>query len=202
VTNAVGSFAEHLVRTGTGAIEDRTGPLYGGAGTLLLYQRLELTGSLRLGTLSSVDTIGENLKVTEFEGAAGVFPVEQLGLRAGIVMRGAKSELATQTALIPKVTLVSRFRFIGDVFNTYAAFSLLPKAKMNYGEDPLTGIPTTETGSLFSRGGEVGIEFRLVRATGLNGALTYVAEQISFDDSPRVESYSAIRLRFGFNFGR
>ena len=202
VTNAVGSFAEHLVRTGTGAVEDRTGPLYGGAGTVLLYQRLELTGSLRLGTLSSVDTIGENLKVTEFEGSAGVFPVEQLGLRAGLVMRGAKSELATQTAIIPKVSLVSRFRFIGDVFNTYAAFSLLPKAKMNYGTDQVTGLATTETGSLFSRGGEVGIEFRLVRATGLNGALTYVAEQISFDDSPRVESYSAIRLRFGFNFGR
>ena len=202
ITNAVGSFAEQLVRTESGAIEDRTGPLYGGSGTLLLYQRLELMGSLRTGTFSSVDTIGENLKVLEFEGLAGLFPVRQLGLRAGVVMRGQKSTIATQTALIPKVSLVSRFAFIGDVFNTYAAFSLLPKAKMNYGKDPVTGLTISETGSLFSRGGEAGIEFRLPGSAGLNGGLTYLVEKISFDESPRVESFSAIRLRFGFNIGR
>jgi hypothetical protein len=202
VTNAFGSFAEQYVQTETGSVEDRTGPLFGGSGTLLLFQKLEFMGTLRKGTLTSVDTIGETLEVLEFEGSAGLFPVRQLGLRTGVILRGQKSLIATQTAMIPKVSLVSRFGFIGDIFSTYAAFSLMPKAKMSFGRDPVTDDVITETGTLFSRGGEVGIDFRLARATGLNGGLTYFVEQISFEESDRIETFSAIRLRFGFNIGR
>jgi hypothetical protein len=73
---------------------------------------------------------------------------------------------------------------------------------MKYGVDPVSGEAITQSGSLFSRGGEVGVEFRLARTQGLNGGLTYYVEQITFDESSRVESFSAIRLRFGFNIGR
>jgi hypothetical protein len=98
--------------------------------------------------------------------------------------------------MIPKVSLVSRASFIGDVFNTYAVFSVMPKALSRR-----SGLDD-ERGSLFSRGGEAGVEFRLARATGLNGALTYFVERLSFDESDRVANLSAIRLRFGFNIGR
>jgi hypothetical protein len=196
VTNAFGSVAEQLIRTDDGVIEDRTGPLYGGTANLTLYQKLELAGSFRLGTLASVDTIGENVKFKEAEGSVGIFPIRQLGLRAGVQLRGEDTELASQTWMIPKVSLVSRFSFIGNVFNTYGAFFIMPKAKSSRAGDDV------ETGSLFSRGAEAGLEFRLARATGLNGGLTYYVEQLSFDESQRTESFAAIRLRFGFNFGR
>jgi hypothetical protein len=195
VTNAFGSIAEQLVRTESG-IEDRTGPIYGGSGSLILLQKLEFAGSLRLGSLTSVDTIGEQLDFKEFEASAGIFPVRGLGLRGGVILRGENTELAKQTWMIPKVSIVSRASFIGDVFNTYAVFSIMPKALSRR-----SGLDD-ERGSLFSRGGEAGVEFRLARATGLNGALTYFVEQLSFDESDRVENLSAIRLRFGFNIGR
>lgn len=194
-TNAVGAIAEYLSRTDAGVIEDRTGPLYGGAGTLLLYQRLELAGTLRVGSLTSVDTLGENLKFTELETSAGIFPVKEIGLRAGVILRGSKSDIAAQTWFIPKVSLVTRFSFIGDVFNTFAAFSVMPRAQFS-------GID--ERGSLVSRGGEAGVEFKLPGRAGFNGGATYFVEQLTFnrDDAPRIDSFSAIRLRFGFNLGR
>jgi hypothetical protein len=196
LTNAFGSVVEQLARTEAGVAEDRTGPVYGGAGSLILLQKLELAGTLRIGTLTSVDTTGETLAFKELEASAGLFPVRQLGIRAGMILRGEKSELATQTWMIPKVSLVNRATFIGDVFNTFLSFSVMPKAlsRRSNGDD--------ERGSLFSRGGEAGIEFRLPGSKGLNGGITYFVEQLSFDETTRVESLSAIRLRFGFNIGR
>jgi hypothetical protein len=194
--NATGAFAEHAARTETGALEDRSGPLVGAMGTVVFFQRLELAGSYRQGTLVSADSLGEQLTVKEAEVSAGFFPVRQVGLRAGAILRGEQTALATQTWQIPKVSLVTRMSFIGDVFNTFAVVSVLPKAV----SQRAGGV--TETGSLFSRGGEAGIEFRLARRTALNGALTYAIEQVSFDDSERTETFSAIRLRFGFNIGK
>lgn len=187
----MGAIAEHLVRTDVGVIEDRTGPLYGGGGSLLLFQRLELAGALRLGSLASVDTVGEDLSVTEFEGSVGYFPIRNIGLRPGVVMRRESTPTASKGWLIPKVSLVTRFSFIGDVVNTFAAVSILPKAQYS-------GL-VNQTGSLFSRGGEAGLEFK---RGALGAAITYFVEQISFDESARVESFSAIRLRFGLNVGR
>lgn len=188
---AVGAIAEHLVRTEAGVLEDRTGPLYGGGGSLVFFQKLELTGVLRKGTLSSVDTIGEDLKVTEFEGNLGYFPIPQLGLRTGVVMRGEESKLATATWFVPKVSLVTRFTFIGDIVSCFAAISVLPKAKFS-GLDSLSG-------SLFSRGGEAGLDFRRAR---VNAGISYFVEQLTFTESDRFESFSAIRLKFGYNLGR
>jgi hypothetical protein len=187
----MGAIAEHLVRTDAGVIEDRTGALYGGGGSLLLFQRLELAGALRLGSLSSVDTVGEDLTLTEFEGSVGYFPVRNIGLRPGVVMRREATNTASKGWLIPKVSLVTRFSFIGDVVNTFAAISILPKAQFSGLEN--------QTGSLFSRGGEAGLEFK---RGALGAGITYFVEQISFDESDRVESFSAIRLRFGLNVGR
>ena len=196
LTNAFGSVVEQLARTEAGVAEDRTGPVYGGSGSLILLQKLELAGTLRIGTLTSVDTTGETLAFKEFEASAGLFPVRQLGIRAGMILRGEKSELATQTWMIPKVSLVNRATFIGDIFNTLLSVSVMPKAlSRRSGGD-------NERGSLFSRGGEAGIEFRLPGSKGLNGGITYFVEQLSFDETTRIESLSAIRLRFGFNIGR
>lgn len=195
-TNAVGALAEHLVKTDAGVIEDRSGPLYGGAGSLLLFQRLEINGALRLGTLTSVDTIGEPLDVIEFDGSVGYFPIRNIGLRGGVALRGESSELATQTWMIPKVSLVTRFGFIGDIVSTYAAVSVMPKAVFT-GLKDATGADLK--GGLFSRGGEAGLEFR---RNPFAGSITYFVEQLSFDENPRVESFSAIRIRLGFNVGR
>jgi hypothetical protein len=189
-TSAFGSIAEHLVRTDAGVTEDRTGPLFGGTGSLLLFQRLELAAALRLGSLASVDTVGEDISVTEFEGTVGYFPLRNLGLRAGAMLRSEKSEIAGQGWFIPKISLITRFGFIGDIVSTFAAVSVLPKAKFS-------GL--TERGSLGSLGGEAGLDFKRGR---LAAGLTYFTEQVSFGESPRVESFSAIRLRLGFNLGR
>ncbi len=92
--------------------------------------------------------------------------------------------------MVPKVSLVTRFAFIGDMFSTYAVLSVLPKA--NY-----SGLD--ESGTLFSRGGEAGIDFR---RNWFNGGVTYYVEQLSFSESERTHSFSAIRLRVGLNLGK
>lgn len=191
---AVGAIAEHLSRTEAGIVEDRTGAMYGGAGSLMLFQRLEFAAGLRLGTLSSVQDVGEDLKVTEAEASLGYFPLAAIGIRAGGLLRGASSDIATVTWMIPKVSLVTRFSFIGDVINTYAAFSLLPAAKFKGLADQVA-----QTGTLFGRGGEAGLEVKRGR---LNAAVTYFVEQISFAETARLESFSAVRLRLGLNLGR
>jgi hypothetical protein len=185
-----GAIVEHLSHPTPDVTEDRTGVLSGGSGTLLLWRRLELSGTGRLGTLSTTGATGEPLTLTEAEGSLGLFIVPQVGLRLGYMLRTEKTTLATQKWTIPKVSLVTRFGFIGDLFNTYAAFSVLPKATF-------TGTPT-ESPSLFSRAGEAGLEFH---TTHFNGGVTYYVEQFTFDNSPRVEAFSAIRFHLGLAKG-
>jgi hypothetical protein len=194
---AIGAFAEHLTRSEKASQpEDRSGPLYGGIATLTAFQKLELLGALRFGTIASVDATSEDLKIAEGEASLGVFPIPSLGVRAGAMLR-SETNIARQTWFIPKVSMVARFRFIGDIFNTYTALSLLPKAHYS-------GLPN-ESGSLFSRGGEVGLEFNTRVFTG---GLTYSTEQLSFDTgtgtsaNTRTESFSAIKIRLGVQFGR
>lgn len=184
------SIAEHLSKTEAGVIEDRTGAMYGGGGTLLLYQKFELGGAFRVGTLSSVQSVGSDLTVTEAEGSIGVFPIQQLGVRGGVILRGERDPIATQNWMVPKVSLVTRFTFIGDMFSTYAVLSVLPKASYS-------GLD--ERGSLFSRGGEAGIDFR---RNWFSGGVTYYVEQLSFSESQRAHSFSSIRLRVGANLGK
>jgi hypothetical protein len=193
--NGVGAIAEHLSHPTANVTEDRTGVLTGGAGTLSLYRKLELGGTLRLGTLSDTGTVGEALAFSEAEGSLGIFPVQQVGIRVGYMLRTEKTTLSTQKWTIPKVSLVTRFSFIGDVVNTYAAFSLLPKATF-------TGAPTESPG-LFSRAGEVGLELRksFGSSSAFNAGLTYYVEQFNFDNSPRLEEFSAIRFRLGLQRG-
>ena len=192
--NFVGAVAEHLSHPSTNVTEDRTGVLTGGAGVLSLFQILELSGTLRRGNLATTTAVGEDLALIEGEGSIGLFPFKELGIRAGYMLRSEKTKLATQTWSVPKVSLVTRFRLIGDLFSTYAAFSILPKAKY-------TGAPN-ETGGVFSRAGEAGLEFRKeIGKSAFTGGLTYYAEQFNFDNSPRVEEFSAIRFRLGLQRG-
>lgn len=193
---AVGAIADHLSRPGPDTVvtEDRTGPMFGGAGTLSLYQRFEVNGTIRLGTLSTPGSVGEDMSLAEAEGSVGVLPAPWLTIRAGGIYRREKTGLSAQTWTIPKVSVVTRFYFIGDIVNSYAALSLLPKAKFS---------GTTETASLYNRAGEAGVEFR--KAAGrlvFNGALTYYAEQFKFENSLRLEEFSAIRFRLGLQLGR
>jgi len=164
----------------------RRGPVIDGSGP----SEPELSGTARLGPLAFAGTCGEPLTVTESECSLGLFIVPQAGLRVGYMLRSEQTNLATQKWTIPKVSLVTRFGFIGDLFNTYAAFSVLPKATDS--EAP------TESASLFSRAGEAGLEFH---TTHFNGGLTYYVEQFTFDNSPRVEAFSAIRFRLGLTKG-
>ena len=202
VANGFGSIAEHFTKTDLGITEDRKGPMFGGVGSLTFYQKFEVAGGVRLGTLAAVDTLSESIEFQEFEGSLAIFPVPQLGIRGSFAHRGEKSELASQTWNIPKIAVISRFSFIGDVFNTYGSFFIMPGTKAFRAKDPVTQKPIPEAASAFSRGGEAGIEFRLSRANGLNGGVTYYIEKLSFDENPRIESLSSIRLRFGFNIGR
>lgn len=185
------AIAEHFSTTETGITEDRTGAMYGGGATVMLYQRLELGGSLRAGTMSSVEAIGEDLTVTELDLGLGAFPLPSIGLRGGAVMRGEKTTSATRTWFVPKLSLVTRFSFIGGALSSYTVLSLLPKAKFS-------GLQGT-SGSLFSRGGEAGLEFH---RRWFTGGVTYYVEHLSFDDNDRRETFSAIRIRAAYNFGR
>lgn len=195
LVNGVGAITEHRSRPTAGVSEDRTGVLSGGSGMLVLFRRLELGGTARLGTLSTTGNVGEPLNFTEAEGSLGIFPIQQVGIRLGYMLRSEKTQVATQKWTIPKVSLVTRFSFIGDVVNTFAAFSILPKATF-------TGAPL-ETASLLSRAGEAGLEFRkgFGSASAFNAGLTYYVEQFSFDNSPRLEEFSAIRFRIGLQRG-
>jgi hypothetical protein len=184
------AIAEHFSQTETGITEDRTGALYGGGGTMILYQRLELAGLLRFGKMSSAEPLGEDLTVKELDVGLGAFPLPSIGLRGGAVLRGEKTNSATVNWFIPKLSLVTRFSFIGGALSSYTVLSLLPKAKFSELET---------SGSLFSRGGEAGLEFH---RRWFTGGVTYYVENLSFDDNDRRETFSAIRIRAAYNLGR
>jgi len=189
--NGAGAIVDHLSHPKPDETEDRGGVLAGGIATATLYRVLELGGAFRTGALATAGTIGESLTITEAEGSLGIFPLKQVGIRAGYMLRNEETLLSKQAWTIPKISLVTRFAFIGDVVNTFVAFSLLPKATY-------TGSAPTESPSLSSRAGEAGLEFRY---NAFNAGVTYYVEQFTFDNSPRVEDFSAIRLRLGFQKG-
>jgi hypothetical protein len=193
--NGAGAIAEHLSHPSADVTEDRSGVLIGGTGAVTLRRILQLSGTFRTGTLSSTGTVGEPLTIKEGEGSLGVFLVKQLELRLGYILRDETTTLSTQSWKIPKVSLVTRFSFIGDAFNTLVALSMLPKATYS-------GAPTESPG-LFSRAGEAGLEFHksFGSSSAFNAGMTYYVEQFNFDNSVRVEEFSALRFRLGFQRG-
>jgi hypothetical protein len=85
---------------------------------------------------------------------------------------------------------LSRLDFVGDLLTTVADFSIMPKA---------TYTGASESPSVFSMSGEAGLE---VHTGAFNGAISYYVERFNFDNSPRVEQFSALRFRVGLKLGR
>jgi hypothetical protein len=185
-----GAIVEHLSRPDSTVAEDRTGPLIGGSATIGLFRWLELGGTVRKGTLQSAGNVGEELSYLDGEGSIGIFPIEQLGLRGSYNLRTEKTPSATQSWKFPRVSVITRFSFIGDLVNTMTAVSFMPKA---------TYSDATATPSLLSLGGEAGLELRV---SAVQLGLTYFVEQFKFDNSPRVEAFSAIRFKLSLVGGR
>jgi hypothetical protein len=189
----MGVMADHSTHPAPDVTETRTGFLQGGGGTLTMFRWLELSGGVRSGTLTPVavagQTPGETLSILEGEGNLTVQPASWIGLRAGYLVRTEKTTPATQTWKIPRISLINRFGFVGDFANTYTALSVLPSAQY-------TG--TTEKPSTFSLSGEAGVE---IHPSFYSMAFTYYIEQFKFDNSTRVDQYSALRLRLSLSRG-
>ncbi len=190
---AMGVMADHSTHPSPDLTETRTGFLQGGGGTMTVFRWLELSGGVRTGTLTPVtvagQTAGESLSILEGEGNLTIQPASWIGLRGGYLVRTEKTTPATQTWKFPRVSLINRFGFVGDFANTYTALSVLPSAQY-------TG--TTEKPSTFSLSGEAGVE---IHPSFYSMALTYYIEQFKFDNSTRVDQYSALRLRLSLTKG-
>ena len=174
-------------------VERRSGLMYGGRLELAPMRLFKLSGALRTGVLSSTELTGEDLTVTEAEGALTFSPAEWFDIVGGYVMRGESTPLARQTWTFPRATAATRFTFVGGVVRTLTAVSVMPYAQYS---------DTRYQPSSINLGGEAGLELNVGM---FNAGLTYNVERFSFEpvnSFRRTDQFSVLKLVLAFQYRR
>ena len=190
--------AAHAARLSETYVEKRSGLLFGGRVLVAPFRRLNLAGNFRIGTLTAdASTPAEDMRLTEVEGMLTFSPATWLSLQGGATLRGQGTDVATQHWQFVTASVLLHPRLIGDNFRTIAGFSIIPVGSLKESKDG----PTRPMEA--SLAGEAGLEFN----TGFfNAALLYHSERLSFpaEDTAnqRVDRFSMLRVRLGFQIGR
>lgn len=195
---AIVAQASHAARLSSDLVEQRTGLLFGGRLVAAPFRFLRATGNFRLGTLTADEsTFAEDMDLTEVEAQLSLVPTNWFSFEVGGTVRAQSTKIAVQRWTFAAVSVTFHPQLIGDRFRTVASFSLIPVGNL-LEVDSLPPIAIEPT----SMAGDAGLEFR----TGFfNAAILYHAERISFpirDDRQRIDRFSMLRLRLGFQLGQ
>lgn len=197
--SGVAAFTSHSARLSSAVSEGRGGMVFGGAVAAAPHKRISATGDFRLGTLTGDNSIGEDMKVTEFEGQLTWWPADWFGLRGGYTRRTESTILALQHWQFANATAVTRFRFVGGTINTIAAVSLLPWADFSGHLDAAGNRVSPNPSSL---AGEAGLE---IQTRFISAGVTYYVEKFTFplvNGEERRDQFSSLRVRIGLQTGR
>ncbi len=184
------SVVEHRVKAGLG-VEQSSGALTGGSGTLFLGSRLEVTIHSAAGTLTADSATAVDRDVAEASVRASLLTVPWLALHAGFSARSFSNQLARQRWTALRFGGEVRMAFVGGGVTGLLHGEILPGAKVSGLERPSRA---------FAAG--AGLEWR----TGpLALTLRYDLERYDFPTvlgAQRAEQLSVLTAEAGLRLGR
>jgi hypothetical protein len=189
--NALGGTAAYTFTDSTG-IEKRSGVIYGGAVDVAPFRWLKLGGDFKKGHLTTTESLGNPMALTEASAHVTVQAFGWLGVRGAYTVRALNDSIALQRWNMPSGSILIRLPLVGGRVMTVAGISMF--AGSSY-----TGLPSTVKPDPLNLGGEAGIEFR---TTWINATLLYAVEGLSVDEAGRADKFSSLRLRLGLQRGR
>jgi len=183
------AVAEHRVDAGRG-VEQATGMLFGGEGTLFIGARTEFFLHAASGNLTASTPNADNRDLAEVELRAAVVPVPWLALHAGFSAREYSSALVRQRWTALRVGGEARLAFVGAGVTGTLRAVVMPSVSVSGLEDPSRA---------FAVG--AGLEWRAgVLALGLR----YDLERYDFPTAAGVdrrEQLSMLTARAGLRLG-
>ena len=197
--SAMAAVTSHSVRLSSAVSESRSGVLVGGQLAAAPHKQFTFTGDFRLGTLAGDNGIGEDLRVTEFEGQMTWWPAQWFGLRGGYTNRTESTIIARQKWQFANASAVTRFRFVGGAISTVTAVSILPWGDFTGNLDAADNPVSPNSLSI---AGEMGLE---AQTRYLSAGLMYYVERFTFPEvngAERRDQFSSLRLRLGMQLGR
>jgi hypothetical protein len=197
--SGIAASTAHSARLSSAVKESRGGMLFGGAVAVAPHKKLSATGDFRFGTLKGDNSIGEDMRVTEFEGQVTWWPADWFGLRSGYTRRTESTIIALQHWQFANATAVTRFRFVGGTINTIAAISILPWGDYSGHLDAAGNRVAPNNSSL---AGEAGLE---MQTRFISAGVTYYIERFTFplvNGEERRDQFSSLRVRIGLQAGR
>lgn len=194
---AVVAQTSHAARLSGTFIERRTGLLFGGRLVIAPFRALQASGNLRFGTLSPDDeAVGEVMNLTEVDGTLSIVPTDWVAFDFGGTIRGQGTSIAVQRWRFASAGITFRPQLTGERFRTVVGISLIPLGELAETDSVKVKIEPT------SLAGDAGLEFRVAF---FNAAVLYHTERISFavkDGEQRIDRFSMLRLRLGFQLGQ
>ena len=138
----------------------------------------------------------KDMKVTEANVRLTFAPWSGLALQAGYNLRAESTPTAVVQWRFAEIGARTRLDFVGGRFSPFAGLSLLPMGKLQ------TDTAQAKEAEITSLAGEAGLE---VQTGFFHAALGYYVERFTFPvlgGSQRIDEFSMLRLRIGFQAGR
>lgn len=197
LAQAIVAQASHGARLSPTYVERRSGIIFGGRAVLAPLRRLRATGSFRFGSLTAdEETPAEDMQLTEVDAQLGLVPTNWLTFEVGGMLRAQNTPVALQRWTFATASLVFHPQLIGERFRTVVGFTLIPWGTLAESDAISQNLEPT------SMAGDAGLEFR----TGFfNAGVLYHTERISFpvvNENQRVDRFSMLRVRLGFQLGQ
>ncbi|MBI1723371.1 MAG: hypothetical protein HYR48_05630 [Gemmatimonadetes bacterium] len=183
------SQVEHRVSAGRG-VEQTSGTIFGGAGTMRLASRFEITVQGQSGTLNADSAFADDREEAEGEVRVAVLAVPWLALEGGLSARSFATTLARQRWTALHLGAEARLAFVGGAFEGRIRGELLPSVSVTGLQAPNRAVAAA-----------AGFEWR---SGALTAGLQYALERYDFplvETVKRHEQLSLLTVSLGLRLG-
>lgn len=187
--SALVSQVEHRVSAGRG-VEQTSGTIFGGAATLYVASRFEISVQGQSGTLNADSSFADDLDDAEGEVRFAVLAVPWLALEGGVGARSFATAFARQRWVTMRLGAEARLAFVGGAIQGRVRAELLPVVSVTGLEAPNRAVAAA-----------AGLEWR---SGPLTAGLQYALERYDFPlvgSLKRHQQLSVLTAKLGLGLG-